>query len=103
MRSGSALVVSAMSLGGVMNLRRTALWGCVIVLAAAFVMVGASKLTGRSAVRWNERFAQWGLPARSHVVIGVLEVLGGFGLLVARSRRAAAATLTLIMMGALLT
>jgi len=85
------------------TLRRAALWACVIVLAAAFVMVGASKLTGASAVRWGERFAHWGLPARGAFVVGVLEVVGGIGLLIARSRRAAAATLVVLMIGALAT
>src|SRR5262249_54118791 len=89
------------ALGGTMaKLRRAVLWACVIVLAAAFVLVGTSKLTGLSAVRWSERFAHWGFPARASLLVGVLEVLGGVGLLVARSRRAAAAALASLMVGA---
>src|SRR5262245_39960316 len=85
------------------SLRRAALWACVIVLAAAFIAVGASKLTGPSAARWNERFLRWGFPAGAPLVVGVLEVLCGLGLLIARSRRAAAATLAVLMIGALST
>ena len=85
------------------RLRRVALWACVIVLAAAFVLVGASKLRGPSAARWSERFAHWGFPTAAPYVVGALEVLGGLGLLIPRSRRAAAATLIFLMTGALLT
>jgi len=85
------------------RLRRAAMWTCVIVLAVVFVLVGASKLRGPSAVRWSERFARWGFPAHVHSVVGVLEILGGMGLLVPKSRRAAAAALLAIMVGALFT
>ena len=76
----------------VIRLPRAAMWACAIVLAVAFVLVGISKLEGLSAVRWTERFAQWGYPANAQYVIGVLEILGGFGVLIPRLRRAAAAT-----------
>jgi putative oxidoreductase len=85
------------------RLRRFAAWTCLIVLASAFLLVGASKLMGRSAARWNERFTHWGFPARASYVVGLLEVFGGLGLLIPRSRRPAAAVLTAVMLAALCT
>jgi uncharacterized membrane protein YphA (DoxX/SURF4 family) len=69
----------------------------------AFVFVGISKLQGRSAVGWAERFAHWGYPANASYVVGVFEILGGIGLLIPRWRRAAAAILVALMIGALCT
>ena len=85
------------------RLPRTAGWACDIVLAVAFVLVGMSKLTGPSALRWTERFAHWGYPANAHYPVGVLEILGGVGVLIPRWRRAAAAILVALMIGALCT
>src|SRR6266481_4766377 len=85
------------------KLRRVAIWVCVIVLAVVFVLVGASKLRGPSAIRWSERFAQWGFPRPVRPVVGGLEVLAGVGLLIPKSRRAAAAILIALMVGALFT
>jgi uncharacterized membrane protein YphA (DoxX/SURF4 family) len=72
-------------------------------LAMAFVLAGLSKLLGPSAMRWAERLSNWGYPADARYVIGVFEVLGGLGVLIPRWRRAAAATLVALMIGALLT
>jgi putative oxidoreductase len=85
------------------SLRRIAMWACVVVLAVVFVLVGTSKLRGPSAVGWSKRFGRWGFPAHTHSVVGVLEVLGGLGLLIPKSRRAAAALLIALMIGALFT
>ena len=82
---------------------RAAVWACAIFLAMAFVLVGISKLEGPSAVRWTERFADWGYPAYAQYVIGVFEILGGLGVLIPRWRRAAAAILVALMIGALCT
>ena len=82
---------------------RAAMWACASLLAVAFVLVGLSKLAGAPAVRWSERFAHWGYPAGVGYAVGVLEILGGFGLLIAKVRRAAAATLITLMFGACLT
>ena len=79
------------------------MWACATFLAATFVLVGMSKLKGPSAIRWNERFVHWGYAASVQPVVGILEMLGGLGLLIARSRRAAAAILIAIMIGALFT
>jgi len=86
-----------------LRLARVTMWACVTILAVAFVLVGLSKLKGPSAMRWNERFAHWGYPASAQYVVGILEVLGGLGLLIAKSRRLAAATLIALMIGALFT
>jgi uncharacterized membrane protein YphA (DoxX/SURF4 family) len=78
-------------------------WACAIFLAGAFVLVGTSKLAGPSALRWTERFAHWGYPAGAGYVVGVLEILGGLGVLIPRWRRPAAAVLLVLMAGALCT
>ena len=85
------------------RLRRIAVWGGAIFLAAAFVAVGVSKLAGASAMRWTERFGNWGYPANASYVVGVFEILGGLGVLFPRWRRAASLVLGALMMGALCT
>jgi len=85
------------------RLRGIAVWACAIFLAAAFVSVGVSKLAGGSATRWAERFAQWGYPANTQYAVGVLEILGGLGVLIPRWRRAASLILLALMAGALCT
>jgi uncharacterized membrane protein YphA (DoxX/SURF4 family) len=90
-------------MGTMIKLPRAALWACAIFLAVAFVLVGMSKLSGPSATRWNDRFVQWGYPASARPVVGVLEILGGLGLLFTGSRRVAAAMLIVLMIGAVLT
>ncbi len=85
------------------TLRRAAVWAGAILLAVAFVAVGMSKLEGASAIRWGERFGQWGYPANAHYVVGVLEILGGLGMLIPRWRRVASSTLAVLMVGALCT
>jgi len=82
---------------------RAAMWASSGLLAVAFVLVGLSKLAGPSAVRWSERLAHWGYPAGVGYAVGVLEIFGGAGLLIAKVRRAAAATLIALMVGACLT
>jgi uncharacterized membrane protein YphA (DoxX/SURF4 family) len=52
-------------------------------------------------MRWADRFVQWGYPANAQYVIGLLEILGGLGVLIPKWRRAAAATLVALMIGAL--
>ena len=83
------------------TLPKAAVWACALLLAVAFVFVGMSKLEGPSAMRWTERFVNWGYPANTQYVIGVLEILGGLGVLIPKWRRAAAGTLVALMIGAL--
>jgi putative oxidoreductase len=85
----------------VIALPRAMVWACAIFLAAAFVLAGFLKLEGPSAIRWSERFVHWGYPANAHYVVGVLEILGGLGVLIPKWRRAAAAILVALMIGAL--
>ena len=84
-------------------LPRTAVWTVSIFLALIFVFVGLSKLEGPSAARWNDRFSVWGYPPGSHRVVGVIEILGGGALLIPGLRRFAAATLIIVMAGAVFT
>jgi putative oxidoreductase len=85
------------------RLRKAAVWVFVVILAAVFLRAGLSKLAGGEAVRWAERFAQWGYPGNAHSAVGLLEILGALGLLIQRCRRAAAALLAILMAGALCT
>ena len=85
------------------RLPRIAVWACAIFLAVAFVLVGFSKLEGASARGWTARLTQWGYPANARYLIGVFEILGGLGVLIPRWRRAAAAILVAVMVGALCT
>jgi len=87
----------------VIRLPRTAVWAVAIFLALVFVLVGMSKLEGGSATRWTERLAQWGYPPNTQYLIGVFEIIGGLGVLIPRWRRAAAAVLVCLMIGALCT
>ena len=82
------------------RLPRAAVWASAIFLAMVFVLVGISKVEGSSAMRWTERFAQWGYPANAQYLVGVFEILGGLGVLIPRWRRAAAAILIALMIGA---
>jgi len=85
----------------VITLPRAVVWACAVFLAVAFVFAGWLKLAGPSAIQWSQRFAHWGYPAKAGYVVGVLEILGGLGLLIPRGRRAAAASLVVLMIGAL--
>ena len=83
------------------RLPRAAVWAIAIFLAVAFVAVAMSKVGGASAMRWAERFQQWGYPANAEKVVGLFEVLGGLAVLVPGWRRAASLTLGALMVGAL--
>jgi uncharacterized membrane protein YphA (DoxX/SURF4 family) len=51
-------------------------------------------------LRWTARFAGWGYPAGMAAVVGVLEILGGLGVLVPKVRRPAAWLLIALMLRA---
>jgi putative oxidoreductase len=78
-------------------------WTCAVVLALAFVSIGISKLEGASSIRWTDRFSRWGYPPGTASAIGMLEILGGLGVLFPKWRRAAALILVALMIGALCT
>jgi putative oxidoreductase len=85
------------------RLPKEAVWAIAIFLAVAFVASGVSKLEGASAVRWAERFRDWGYPAQARLVVGIFEILAGLGVLIPRWRRAASLVLGALMIGALCT
>ncbi|HET8824814.1 MAG TPA: DoxX family protein [Terriglobales bacterium] len=85
------------------KLSRTVGWVFSILLAFVFAAIGTSKLAGPSAVHWAQRFQRWGYPTGSHYVIGIVEIVAGIAILIPRWRRMAAATLMIIMVGALCT
>ncbi len=78
-------------------------WSISIILALLFAAVGFSKLWGPSATRWGARFLNWGYPVGSQYVVGAVEIISGLALLLPRSRKPAAGSLTLVMAGALCT
>ena len=85
------------------RLPKAVVWGLAILLAVVFVRAGITKLGGPSASGWAGRLAHWGYPPYARYVIGALEILGGLGMLIPRCRRAAAAILVAVMIGALCT
>jgi len=85
------------------RLPKAVLWALAILLAVVFVRAGITKLGGPSASGWAGRLAHWGYPPYARYVIGVFEILGGLGVLIPRWRRAAAAILVALMLGALCT
>jgi putative oxidoreductase len=87
----------------VIRLPKAVVWGLAILLAVVFVRAGITKLGGPSASGWAGRLAHWGYPPYARYVIGALEILGGLGMLIPRYRRAAAAILVAVMIGALCT
>jgi putative oxidoreductase len=80
--------------------RRIADWAAAIFLAAVFVAAGVSKLEGASAQGWAKRFERWGYPSNAHYVVGVVEILGGIGVLIPWARRVASLSLVAVMTGA---
>ena len=83
------------------NPSRIVSWVLSILLAFVFVAVGTSKLVGPSSVHWAQRLQRWGYPTGSSYVIGILEIVAGIAIVIPRWRRTAAATLMIIMAGAL--
>jgi len=86
--------------------RSIVLWSLSILLALMFLMSGSGKLAnGETAggLTFDEQFVAWGLPAWFRFPVGLAEVAGAIGLLVPRLRFYAAAGLTAVMGGAVLT
>ena len=82
---------------------RPAMWALVILLMVVFVLIGSFKLMGPSATRWTEKFVRWGYPAGAAGLIGILEIVSGLAVLIPKVRRAAAAMIIGLMIGALAT
>ncbi|RMH40794.1 MAG: DoxX family protein [Deltaproteobacteria bacterium] len=79
--------------------RDIALWALTALAAAAFVAAGALKLVGADFE--VEAFRNWGYPAWFRIAVGLVEVAAGIALLIPRVATAAAAALSLIMVGAI--
>ena len=54
--------------------RILAVWTLQIVIGGLFVMLGVMKFQDPS---WARNFARWGYPDGFHMVVGVIEALGG--------------------------
>jgi uncharacterized membrane protein YphA (DoxX/SURF4 family) len=76
-------------------------WLLILVMASFFVLAGGMKLRGASAQVDN--FAHWGYAPWFLYVIGVVEVVGGIGLLAPRLAVFAVLLLGGTMLGAALT
>ena len=66
-------------------------------LMLLFVAVGAAKFTSPG---WATRFAEWGYPDGLRLLVGVVEIVGGAGLLLGPTRQPAGAALMVVMLGA---
>lgn len=85
--------------GGVLKAMRR--WAPPVVFGVFFVLQGAIKLSPGSP--WPSMFEAWGYPNHVYLLVGVLELLAGFALLVPRVTGYAALTLAVVMCGAGLT
>ncbi|XYI01913.1 DoxX family protein [Sorangium sp. So ce1128] len=79
-----------------------ALWALQILIAATFVFAGVNKLLGLQQ-EMVENFARIGLGVWFQYFVGVLELVGGVGLLIPRVCSRAALLLAGVMGGAVLT
>jgi putative oxidoreductase len=68
------------------------------LLAFLFTAAGISKLIGVESV--VDEFVHFGYPGWFRLLIGGLELLGGVGLMIAGTKRVAAAAMIVIMLGA---
>jgi putative oxidoreductase len=73
-------------------------WVLSVLLAALYVFAGTPKIMG--AADAVEGFTRFGYPGWFRVLIGVIEVVGGIGLLVPRLAFYAAGALGAVMIGA---
>jgi hypothetical protein len=73
-----------------------ALWALQILLAAFYAMAATPKLMGNAEV--VENFRRWGMRDKLHLLIGSLELLGAFGLLISSTAAWAAGGLILLML-----
>ena len=74
-----------------------AVWITTFILAAVFVLSGATKFISSEA---PNAFKNWGYPDWFRILIGVLEIAAGVLLLFPKTASIAAITLACIMLGA---
>jgi uncharacterized membrane protein YphA (DoxX/SURF4 family) len=65
------------------KMRNYALWTLQILLAVFYAIVATPKLMGDAEV--VENFIRWGMPDKLYLLIGSLELIGAFGLLISRT------------------
>ena len=75
------------------------LWTIATIGAVLFVFAGTLKFLGLM----DEQFAEWGYSEGFALIVGVLEIVGGIGLLIKRASGWAAMGLMVIMVGAIVT
>jgi uncharacterized membrane protein YphA (DoxX/SURF4 family) len=80
--------------------RTIASWLLQVLMAAAFITIGLGKF---GAPFWERSFARWGYPPGFHLVVGVIELVGGILVLVPRLTSYAGLMLGTVMVGAILT
>lgn len=78
------------------GVRNISSWVLAILLALAYLIAAAGKLTGAA----TPLFENWGYAPWFAMLIGVLELAGGIGLLIPRLTRLAILGLTGLMVGA---
>jgi uncharacterized membrane protein YphA (DoxX/SURF4 family) len=76
-----------------------AAWMLRIAFAGLCLLVGTGKI--RRPELGARRFAEWGYPAGSHMVVGVLEIIGGVLILVPRSASYGSLLIMTVMVGAI--
>ncbi len=81
--------------------KKIAVWIVSVLLAGLFLFAGLPKLLTPAKV--GPMFVQFGFALWFMTFIGVCEVLGGIGLLIPRLAALAAAGLSIIMIGAVIT
>jgi|AntRauTorckE5430_2_1112549.scaffolds.fasta_scaffold35207_2 uncharacterized membrane protein len=74
-------------------------WVLTGLLALAFLMAGAAKLSGQAEML--QSFEKWGLPSIAMYLIGFAEVLGAVGLFIPKTRFLAVLGLMVLMIGAI--
>jgi uncharacterized membrane protein YphA (DoxX/SURF4 family) len=73
-------------------------WLLALWLASLYVRMGWEKLAGHEL--WTDAPAQWGYPAWLRLLVGAIEVAGGFALVVPPVASFGALALSLVMAGA---
>lgn len=74
----------------------------VAIILGVFLFIAGQAKFSMSAV-WGKHFIQWGYPAGSHYVVGVLEMLIAIGILIPKTRVKAAWAAGIVMVAAALT
>lgn len=78
-----------------------ACWTIQVMLAAFFLLAGVMKLAGAEQI--SQEFRNWGYGDTFRLIIGLIESLGGVGLLIPRLAAFCAIGLMLVMGGAVYT